>query len=166
MIRKATREDIDNIIEMTKACATHMISLNIFQWNEIYPSENTFLKDLERHELYVLEHQNKIIGSITISSLMDKEYIPIQWLTNNINNVYIHRLAVHPNQQGHGYAQKLMTFAEKLALKNNNISLRLDTFSQNQRNQNFYEMRGYKRLGEIYFPKQSEHPFYCYELVL
>ena len=23
-----------------------------------------------------------------------------------------------------------------------------------------------KRLGNIYFPKQSEYPFYCYELVL
>jgi len=33
-------------------------------------------------------------------------------------------------------------------------------------NQKFYELRGYKKLGSIYFPKQSEHPFYCYEFVL
>ncbi|MGM0391936.1 MAG: GNAT family N-acetyltransferase, partial [Bacteroidota bacterium] len=30
----------------------------------------------------------------------------------------------------------------------------------------FYESRGYQKLGDIYFPKQSEHPFHCYELIL
>jgi len=73
---------------------------------------------------------------------------------------------VNTDNQGQGYAQKLMTFAENYAIENNYASIRLDTFSQNKRNQKFYELRGYKRLGNIYFPKQSEHPFYCYELVL
>ena len=59
-----------------------------------------------------------------------------------------------------------MNFAETYAKENNYNSVRLDTFSQNKRNQKFYEQRGYKRLGDIYFPKQSEHPFYCYELYL
>ncbi|HET8854785.1 MAG TPA: GNAT family N-acetyltransferase, partial [Salinimicrobium sp.] len=45
-------------------------------------------------------------------------------------------------------------------------SVRLDTFSQNQRNQKFYVKRGYSRLGDIYFPKQSEFPFHCYEKII
>jgi ribosomal protein S18 acetylase RimI-like enzyme len=87
-------------------------------------------------------------------------------LTKNKNNIYIHRLAVHPNLQGKGYAQQLMKFAEHYAQENNVLSIRLDTFSQNKRNQKFYELRGYKKLGDIFFPKQSKHPFHCYELVL
>jgi hypothetical protein len=59
-----------------------------------------------------------------------------------------------------------MDFAEIQAKKTKASSIRLDTFSQNIRNQKFYELRSYKRLGEIYFPKQSTYPFYCYELVL
>jgi len=59
-----------------------------------------------------------------------------------------------------------MNFAEKYARDNNFTSVRLDTFSQNKRNQKFYETRGYQRLGDIYFPKQSKHPFHCYELKL
>ena len=59
-----------------------------------------------------------------------------------------------------------MNFAENHARKHNFESVRLDTFSKNKRNQKFYESRGYKRLGDIYFPKQSEAPFHCYELVL
>lgn len=166
MIRKGQASDINTILKVTKACAAHMISKHIYQWNAHYPNKKAFLNDANRNELYVLEEENTLVGCITISTFMDSEYTPISWLTPNKNNIYIHRLAVHPEYQGQGYAQKLMTFGENFARTNHYKSLRLDTFSKNQRNQKFYESRGYKKLGSIYFPKQSEHPFYCYELVL
>lgn len=166
MIRKGTLLDISKIIEVTKACAKFMISKSIFQWNEFYPNKAAFKLDVEKGELYVLEVENKIMGCITVSTYMDKEYVPITWLTESKNNLYIHRLAVHPDYQGKGYAQQLMTFAEHYAKTNKFTSVRLDTFSQNHRNQKFYELRGYQKLGDIYFPKQSEHPFHCYELAL
>ena len=166
MIRKATLKDIDEIIKITKACARFMASKGIYQWNEHYPNKAAFKNDVLRNELYVVESKKTLVGCVVISSFMDEEYVPISWLTENGHNIYIHRLAIHPNYQGKGYAQKLMDFAEKFAKENNYSSVRLDTFSQNKRNQKFYELRGYKRLGDIYFPKQSQHPFYCYELVL
>ena len=43
---------------------------------------------------------------------MDDEYIPIKWIAPNVDNVYIHRLAVHPNEQGKGFAKQMMDFAE------------------------------------------------------
>lgn len=151
---------------LTKACAMHMSERGIFQWNENYPSEEVFEKDISRGELHVLSDKNELIGVIAITTAMDKEYVPVKWLTLNENNVYIHRLAVHPKYQGNGYAQKLMSFAEARARQANYKSIRLDTFSQNSRNQKFYEQRGYIRLQDVYFPLQSEHPFHCYELVL
>jgi len=166
MIRKATVNDIDVILEITKACAKHMSNQEVYQWNEHYPNKTAFENDVHRNELYVFEDQNQIKGCVVISTFMDAEYIPIQWLTPDGNSIYIHRLAIHPKYQGKGYAQELMSFAEAFAIENNYTSIRLDTFSQNNRNQKFYELRGYKRLGDIYFPKQSEHPFYCYELIL
>jgi len=165
MIRKATLADIDKIIEVTKACAKDMIDKNIYQWNEFYPSRTRFQKDVERNECYVLDVKNQVLGCIIISTLMDEEYVPISWLTDNNQNIYIHRLAIHPNIQRQGYAQQLMDFAEHHAKENSYKSIRLDTFSQNKRNQKFYELRGYKKLGDIYFPQKSEHPFHCYELV-
>lgn len=166
MIRKGKIEDIEAIMKLTKACAKFMIANGIYQWNEHYPNPSAFENDIERNELYVLEHNGFVSGTIVISTLMDQEYMPIKWLTKNENNIYIHRLAIHPELQGKGYAQQLMAFAEKHAIENNYSSIRLDTFSQNKRNQKFYELRGYKRLGDIYFPKQSEHPFHCYELII
>lgn len=165
MIRKGKITDIPAIMLITKACAKTMINNGIYQWNEHYPNALAFKNDVKRGELYVLEINNNIEGTVVLSALMDKEYVPIKWFTKNENNLYIHRLAIHPKLQGKGYAQKLMDFAEQYAIENNYSSIRLDTFSQNKRNQKFYELRGYKRLGDIYFPLQSEHPFHCYELV-
>lgn len=166
MIRKAVEKDIELIITITKACADAMIANGIYQWNTHYPNKSAFKNDLKRKELYVLENEGEIIGTIVISTLMDKEYIPINWSIKNENNLYVHRLAIHPKHQGLGFAQQLMDYAELYAIENSYSSIRLDTFSQNKRNQKFYELRGYKRLGDIYFPKQSKYPFHCYELVL
>ena len=113
-----------------------------------------------------MEVEGKLVGTIVISTHMDAEYVPVTWLTPSGNNLYIHRLAVHPEHQKKGYAQELMTFAENYARANQYSSVRLDTFSQNKRNQLFYETRGYHKLGDIYFPEQSDDHFHCYELVL
>lgn len=166
MIRQAKILEIGDILDITKACAVKMEANGIFQWNEHYPSEIAFINDLERGELYVIEKRGSVLGSIVISTVMDEEYVPVEWLTPNGNSTYIHRLAIHPEHQGKGLAQQLMDFAENYSKRNGFISVRLDTFSQNHRNQRFYEQRGYQKLGDIFFPKQSEHPFHCYELVL
>lgn len=165
-VQKATHSDIDALLEITKACANYMIDKKIFQWNENYPSREAFEHDVDRDELFVLLEATEIVGCIAISTLMDEEYKTVNWLSPDGNSVYIHRLAIHPKKQGKGYAQFLMDFAEDYAIKNNYRSIRLDTFSKNARNQKFYELRGYKRLENIYFPKQSVYPFYCYERIL
>lgn len=166
MIRPAKLGELTDIITITKACAAHMIKNNIFQWNAYYPSIKVFENDIKRGELFVLEIAGDIKGTIVISTQMDEEYKPVKWLTPSHKNLYIHRLAVHPDHQKKGYAQELMGFAEDYGRKSDYSSIRLDTFSQNKRNQHFYEIRGYQKLGDIYFPKQSEAPFHCYELVL
>ncbi len=165
MIRRAKLPEIDDILEITKACTSFMIEKGIYQWNEHYPSRIVFESDIQREELYVKTVDNSIIGGIVISSFMDEEYAIIEWLTQTGKNMYIHRLFVHPDFQGQGHAQSMMDFAEAYARKNGFVSVRLDTFSQNKRNQGFYETRGYKKLGNVHFPKQSKHPFHCYELV-
>ncbi len=165
-ITKPTINDISGILEVTKACAKHMIANGIFQWNEYYPSYEAFENDIKLNQLWVLKDVDRIIGSIVISDIMDEEYLAIEWLTPNTKNIYIHRLAVHPDYQGKGCAQLLMNYAENYAKDNNYLSVRLDTFSVNKRNNIFYKKRGFQQRGDVYFPKQSEHPFHCYELVL
>lgn len=166
MIVSAKPSEIPEILTLVKACAQFMIANNIFQWNEYYPTQQAFEEDIKRNELYLLKNKDRIIGTVVISTLMDEEYRDIEWLTPSDGNIYIHRLAVHPNDQGQGNARKLMDYAYAFAKAKKAPSIRLDTFSKNKRNQKFYEARGYQKLGNIYFPKQSKSPFYCYERVL
>lgn len=157
--------DIEKLLAMTQACARHMITNGIYQWNESYPSYEAFKNDIELDQIWVLKDGDMIIGSIVITEVEDEEYDGVVWLTPQGGSVYIHRLAVHPDYQGKGLAQQLMNFAEDYAKEKGYVSVRLDTFSLNKRNNVFYQKRGYQQLGDIYFPKQSEYPFHCYELV-
>jgi ribosomal protein S18 acetylase RimI-like enzyme len=165
-IKKATREDIDWLYSITKSCAKNMIEKGIFQWDEHYPSRGILQKDIDLQQLWKLEVANTIIGLIVLTEIIDEEYKNVKWLTENNNNLFVHRLAVDPNLQGKGYAQKLMDFTENFARERNYKSIRLDTFSKNKRNQQFYEKRNYTRLESIYFLNQSKHPFYCYEMII
>lgn len=167
MIKPALTEDLAKIKRLTERCAQAMADKGIYQWNEHYPSKEKLAADIKKNELYKLTNaENEIMGIIVLSTEMDSEYVPIKWLTKNENNIYVHRLATDPIFWGLGNGKKLMDFAEDFAKNHNYNSVRLDTFSQNKRNHRFYESRGYKRLGDIFFPNQSEHPFHCYELVL
>ena len=97
---------------------------------------------------------------------MDEFYKKAKWLTASDKNIYLHRLAIHPDHQGKGFAKKLMNYAFKFSKENGFKSLRLDTFSVNPQNNIFYQNLNFKKLEEIYFREQSEKPFYCYEKVL
>ena len=165
-IEKASNIDLEKMYAITKSCGKQMIENGIFQWNELYPSKEVLQKDIELQQIWKLTDFNNIVGIIVLTEIEDEAYRNVKWLTENNKNLYIHRLAVAPKFQGKGCAQALMNFAEDYAKENNYKSVRLDTFSQNKRNQHFYEQRNYTRLESIYFPSQSAFPFYCYELIL
>ena len=165
MIRLAQKSDLDRVLQITGLCAREMESRKVFQWNQHYPDRQSFVNDIKNSELYVYCIKDMIIGCVSICSLMDEVYSKVSWKTNGKNSVYVHRLAVDPKHQQQGIGSKLMDFAENESKLNGIESIRLDTFSQNKVNQNFYEQRGYVKLEDIYFPLQSEHPFHCYELL-
>jgi ribosomal protein S18 acetylase RimI-like enzyme len=166
MIRPAVKTDLPKIIQITQACAKRLCEMGIFQWNENYPSLEAFEKDLSNEELFVLEIEGDLIGAIVISTRKDDVYEPIDWLTEDSTNGYLHRLCVHPKHQGKGHARTLLDFAETHLKELGAASVRLDTFSKNLLNNKLYETRGYKRLGDVYFEQKSPFPFHCYEKLL
>ena len=166
MIRKARIADLIPVKKITEDCAAAPIEQGIYQWNSEYPSLAAFRKDIEKQSLYVYENKGAVIGCIVFSQEKDPLYNSIHWLTDDYKNLYIHRLAVHPNNQKQGIARQMMDFAEAYATQEQIISIRLDTFSKNLRNIRFYKARGYTKLGEVYFVKQSQDPFHCFEKVV
>ena len=165
-IELAKVQYISRIKRIAEDCAIDMRNRNIFQWNENYPSYEIFKKDIDSNSLYVYKKNLKILGCIMISLNKDEVYNHIKWLTEDKKNLYVHRLAVDPKYQKKGIGRSLMNFAENYARKNGLKSIRLDTFSRNERNNRFYKSRKYIQLNDVYFPNQSEFPFHCYEKIL
>lgn len=166
MIRKALVQDIPLIKKITEACAQHMIDQGIYQWNKNYPSLEVLTKDVTANNVYVYLQGQEIVGTVMFSMEMDDFYHEIDWLTLNAKQLYVHRLAVHPTYQRQGIARALMDFGEALAKQKECLSVRLDTFSQNPRNNRFYQARKYQQVGQVFFEHKSKAPFYCYEKVL
>ena len=165
-IELAEINDINDIMKMIHDCANDLIGQNIFQWNEKYPNRDIFLTDIEKKNLFIYKNNSGVIGCVALSYDKDIEYNDIKWLTKDDKNLYVHRLAVDPKYQKKGIGRLLMDFAEDYARDNKLKSVRLDTFSKNERNNRFYKSRKYTQLDDVYFPNQSEFPFHCYEKIL
>mgnify|MGYP000655905343 CR=1 FL=1 len=130
------------------------------------PSKDIFLADIEKKNLFIFKNDSGLIGCVALSYDKDIEYNDIKWLTKDDENLYVHRLAVEPKFQKQGIGRLLMDFAEDYARDKKLKSVRLDTFSKNERNNRFYKSRKYTQLDDVYFPDQSEFPFHCYEKIL
>lgn len=150
------------IMNLINKCIKYMESEDIYQWNEFYPTLEIIEKDLQEERLYVLKDKDQCIACVGIDDEEPEEYKSINWFTNGEKVLVIHRLAVHPTYQGKGMAKKLMTFIESIVGENNYTCIRLDAYSGNEKALKLYENLGYKKVGQVYFPKR-ELPFYCYE---
>ena len=157
MMRLAKIIEIPMILAITKACAKDMIRQNIFQWNEQYPSKDAFENDIKRNELYVFISDGTIIGCMVSNEIALSIFY------------YEKALLLNPDDKdiatNLGFAQK-MTIDSIQKIPENRLSKLFNQTLNSLSNQYFYQQRGYKKLGNIFFPNQSEYPFYCYELVL
>ena len=167
MISVGQLNELEAILQLTRACGQHMRDNGIDQWDEHYPDRAVLVNDLQTETLFAYREGDEILGVVVLNETQDEEYGDVSWSTSEDDrNIVVHRLAVRPDQQGRGLGRKLMDFAEQWARDNRYDAIRLDTYSQNPRNQRFYTNRGYRDLGPVYLKYKKEHPYYCYELLL
>ncbi len=156
-IQKAKLEDLTEVIAFYHLCKADMDRQGIHQWTDKYPNKQIFTEDIHKGTLYLLFQEEALIGAINISEEQEKEYEALAWEFGDKKVLVIHRLAISPKEQGKGYAQKLMNFAEDYALRNAYQSIRLDVYSQNVRGVNFYQKRDYFLRGKLRFPNREFH---------
>lgn len=167
MISNGKPEELDAILALTRACGKHMRENGIDQWDENYPDRESLKRDIASNTLFAYRENGAVLGIVVLNETQDHEYAEVDWSTSETDrNLVVHRLAVSPNHQGKGIARKIMDFAEDWAKKQAFDAIRLDTFSQNPRNQRFYKNRGYSELGSVYLSYKKDHPYFCYELII
>ena len=161
-IRIAKEKELDKLWSIYQEAKKHLEEQNIFQWTDDYPSYELIKSDLKNQYVYIGVLDKEIIGAVNISEEQEKEYASIDWQNKYGKALVVHRLVVSPTHQGKGYASQLMDFSEKLGANNGFTSVRLDTYSQNEFNLQFYRNRKYTVQGQVYFPKREFH-FWCLE---
>ena len=142
MIRKASLNDVDSIMDIIKSTVEEMKTYNNTQWDESYPQAKDFIKDIESEELYVEAEGKEIKGFICINYIEPKEYDDLNWVSNS-KAMVIHRMAVNPKFRQQGIATKLIKLAEQLALDNNVVYLKTDTYSINTKMNSLFKKCGF-----------------------
>lgn len=154
--RYANNNDITSILEIIKSS----IGTEGLNWNDNYPNRSQVEEDLKLENLYVAEKNGQILGSIVLTSCVDKGYDNLFW--KGRNPLVIHRLVVSKNSVRCGIGNFLMKFCEEKAKNLNFDSLRLDTSEHNIRAQNLYTKLSYERRGIIELSGWDEN-FICFE---
>lgn len=164
MVRKANCTDITEIMKIIKETIVEMHSYGNTQWDENYPQENDFLKDIQKDDLYVCEREGNLVGLVCINKIEPAEYTGLPWSLKETAMV-VHRMAVNPAYRKIGIGTELIKFTDEFALKNNVHYLKTDTYSINTKMNALFVKYGYKLVGEMSF-LGKEKSFYCYEKVL
>jgi ribosomal protein S18 acetylase RimI-like enzyme len=163
-IIQAHHGHIPNIARVISACMETMRKNGICQWDEIYPNKEIITNDVNSRSLYVLELKNICMAAVTLDGEQEPAYLDVPWMGGEPALV-VHRLCVDPAFQGKGIGSRMMDFAEEYARQNAYVSIRLDAYSGNPKAVCLYERRGYRKTGQVYFPRRTM-PFSCYEKML
>lgn len=116
-------------------------------WGEVYPFCE-FDSDILNENMYVLEKNNEIVGSFSLSDYDDPDYKNIKWTSGDKNFFYINRLVVLPSEQGKGYAKEMMQFIDEYARSNKFDVIRLTVYCKNVFAIGLYEKLGFKKVNE------------------
>ena len=148
--QKATLDDIPQIWIILQQAILRRKNDGSNQWQDGYPNQNIIENDIQNDVGYVLTISEICVGYIAILINDEPAYDTIngQWLTNS-DFIVVHRLAISDEFIGQGLAQKMMLFTEEIALKNNIISIKVDTNFDNIAMLKIFEKLGYTYCGEV-----------------
>ena len=161
--RQASTADATELLQLARDCVAAMRSAGIEQWDEVYPSLDNIQTDIAHGTLWVWQEDEKIMGCITVDSHQDPMWKNLAWTPNSEPVAAVHRLMVHPSQQGRGLATQLMHRAEAIARQSGSRSVRLDTFTNNPAAMALYPRMGYMPTGTVILRKGE---FMGYEKLL
>ena len=165
IIRKANKEDLENIMKMYKSCVKGMLENGIDQWDDTYPNTEIINEDLNVGTYYVAEIDGTIIGGVNIDKNQDDSYLALDWEDKSDSFLVVHRLGVKEEFWNKKIGKYLMLFTENLVIEKGLKSIRLDTYSGNLKAMEFYRRIGYSELGTIDL-KPDKEKYYCFEKII
>lgn len=146
MIRPATLDDLESILEIYKIARAFMRSNgNMSQWINNYPDKALLTGDISKNQLFVYEEDGTVHGVFAFIVGEDETYKVIEngkWLSDAPYGT-IHRIAGDGKTKG--LLQKAVAYCEKTVLH-----LRIDTHADNKIMQHVVAKNGFTQCGIIH----------------
>lgn len=140
--QKARLDNVSEIMDLIKSAVCNMEQFGIYQWDELYPTKEDIINDINDNELYIGKVEDKIVVIYVINKSCDVEYNNGDWQYPNAEYRIIHRLCVQPDFQQQDIAKMTMQYIEDELRQQNINAIRLDAFTENP-----YALKLYKNLG-------------------
>lgn len=140
MIRKTTIQDVKQLSELFDQYRI------FYHKNSDIPSAEKFLTErIENNdsEIFVAEHDGKIIGFVQLYPLFSSTRMKRYWLLND--------LYVHENQRGKGYSKELIEEAKRMAKSSDACGILLETGKANHIGNKLYPACGFEIYDEVNF---------------
>lgn len=151
--RKATKKDIDTIMQIISDARARIGKLGIDQWQYGYPTRDIVKEDIELERFYVGEEEGNILSVFVIVGDGEPTYDVIyngEWLTEKNTYVAVHRIAVASHCVRRGIASKTFEFVTAYAISRGFSSIRIDTHEGNVPMRRMLEKNGFLHCGTIY----------------
>ncbi|WP_158945659.1 GNAT family N-acetyltransferase [Granulicella sp. S190] len=161
-IRLATCDDLAALMDLMRRIVPLMRAEGNLQWDDTYPNDAVFQRDIDLKQLWVAAEDDRIAGVAAITMDQESDYLQVGWDIHE-PAIVVHRLAVDPASRGLGVAGALMQKAEEVALDRGITVLRVDTNTQNEATQRLFPKLGYLLAGEIGLEFRPGLRFFCYE---
>jgi ribosomal protein S18 acetylase RimI-like enzyme len=161
-IRLAIQQDLPALMSLVRRVVPLMRATGNLQWDETYPNDAVFQRDIDLNQLWIAEVNGSIAGVAAITMDQEPDYTQVGWDINE-PAVVVHRLAVDPAFRGQGAAGAFMQKAEEVAVERGIAALRVDTNTQNEATQRLFPKLGYLLAGEITLEFRPGLRFLCYE---
>ena len=146
MVRKATREDLDEILNIYKSARQYMKATgNPDQWGDNLPLASTVESDMESGTLYVVERDGQLCGVMEFHIGEDPFYSGFHELSWDYEGDYatIHRLAI--NGKRSGIFSEFLEFGKRIC-----PNIKIDTYIDNIVMQSLIEKNGFKKCGVFF----------------
>lgn len=157
-MRQATNEDIPSIEAMYKEVVIFQDSHEMHQWYEHEVTWEAFSKTYDIQDYYVGIVDNDIVCGLFIVD-EDALYWPEQAKGSSL---YLHKICVHPNHRGKGYADNMITFFKEKGHAEGYSCVRLDVREKKQALRAMYERNGFQYLKTGQFVAEFTTALYEY----
>ncbi|CAM3202848.1 GNAT family N-acetyltransferase [Lactiplantibacillus plajomi] len=170
-LKKATLDDLDTIIDILSDGRNQLAESGVDQWQGDYPSRKQITADIMQGAAFLVNSDdNATVGAVAVVQSPDETYTTAhaEWLNQNDPYRVIHRVAIHSNHAGHGYATQLFEkVIDHITRRHPEIkSIRIDTHSDNLAMQHLIAKMNFKRVGEMVGVYHTDDICYVYEKLI